>query len=238
MPMIDPQFQHVWSEGTLSSTATPSNTQMIGVQITGTQTSASGKGAWTQMIASTTHSTNFMFVSWDSSSSGGALTTDMSMDIGIGASGVENVLIPDLLVGWTGQNGNIMSPKQIGLPIYVPKNSRISVRTKTSVTNDLVNINIWCLQGSSGLQSPLFNRCDAYGVTAPAGTEITAGNAGAEGSWTNVGGTTTREYGGVLMILQGTNTSVMSTLGYFFELGVNSVTLLENYFGTTRKSVV
>lgn len=230
MPMIDPWFQNVSVQNNLA--ATPSTT-LWGTRITGTTTSATGKGTWQQMIASTTFASNALVIAWNGSNISGA-TSNTTMDVGIGGSGVENVLIPDLLVGWTSTLSQQAGPNQIYVPISVPINSRISARTRTSVANGIVDVALWAIGGSSGLPTPMFNRCDVYGLTSggPVGTNITSGDSGAEGSWTDVGTTTTRPYGGILMLVSGTNTSVMSNLAYHFEFGIASVTWAEIHVET------
>jgi len=231
MPFMSMGFQYARYENNLA--ATPSTAQW-GTRITGTTTSASGKGAWTQLIASTGFYANVITVSVNGTSQGGTPSSNMTMDIGIGASGVENVLIPDLLIGCAEVFANAPVGRTVILPINIPAASRLSARTRTSIANDNADVAIWLNEAPSGLASPVFNRCDVYGLTTggPSGTNITSGNSGAEGTWTNVGGTTTREYGGILMLAQGTNTSAMSALAYHFEVGIGGVTYLENFVAT------
>lgn len=98
-----------------------------------TNASAHTKGAWTQLIASTASNADVLILSVACA----VASTDTAalIDIGIGASGAESVVIPNLAVGGTDGNGFWF----IILPIKIPSGSRIAARSQ-SVRTGGVNI--------------------------------------------------------------------------------------------------
>lgn len=95
--------------------------------------SAHTKGAWTQLIASTALNADVLILSVACAAAN--TNTAALIDIGIGASGAESVVIPDLAVGGADGNGFWY----IILPIKIPSGSRIAARSQ-SVRTGGVNI--------------------------------------------------------------------------------------------------
>lgn len=91
--------------------------------------SANTKGPWAQLTAATTADIRYMIVQQTLAEfvSGGA----WAFDIGIGASGSEKILVPDLLGD---SQGGLQGPRPstYGFPCYVPAGTRLSIRYKTS----------------------------------------------------------------------------------------------------------
>lgn len=93
--------------------------------------SAHTKGAWTQMIASTAANADVLI--FQVACAVASTDTATLVDIGIGASGSEVVIIPNLAVGGADQNGLWF----VILPIKIPSGSRLAVRSQTVRTGGI-----------------------------------------------------------------------------------------------------
>ena len=187
------------------------------------------KGSWTQLIASTTYDAEWICVAFGPTNVA-ATQTDSLVDIGIGGSGAETVLIPNLLAGYVGQAVSALG-RHILLPIKIPKGSRISARAQSITTAKVVPVAVWVIGGARHPQFDPTSRCDAIGVTSSGnsrGTSVTAGNTGTEGSWTSINSPTARSYSALGFLAQGTLTT-HTNLYFHFEVGFNSTAIAE-YF--------
>lgn len=203
--------------------ATPSTTA------DGTLVTASGtihtKGAYAQLIASTTYDWHGFWLI-----TGGvaiaASATDMLLDIAIGAAASEQVILPDLLVGYTAATS--VGPRQWFIPIFIPRGSRIAARIQALIASDTTQVTVHGVSGNSGLPSPLFRGADAYGIVSATsrGTSHTPGNSGAESTDANIGVTTTKNYGAV-MIGVGQQTTAITAIAYHWELTIGGITRAE-----------
>ncbi len=100
---------------------------------------ANTDGSWVQITASTTNDICGVVLGLDPGNLSGAssLTGQMLMDIGIGGSGNEQVLIPNLMVEHAISNGAINStwPPYIGpIPVQIPSGTRIAARCQSTLT--------------------------------------------------------------------------------------------------------
>lgn len=192
------------------------------------------KGAWTQMFAATSFDVEWVVVGF-ANSFGAATQTDALVDIGVGGAGAEVVLIPDLLAGWAA-NSVGGGPRVFCAPLFIPRGTRVSARVQGLQASKTVNIPMWLFSGSRDVSQPTFSKVDAIGVSTAAsqGTSVTAGNSGAEGSWTSIGSTTARDYKALYVLAQGTLADTNTTaLTYHFEVGFSSTALAEFFFATS-----
>ena len=97
--------------------------------------SAHTKGAWTQMVASTAANADVLILNVLSAL--GNTNTAALIDVGIGASGAETVVIPNLAVGGADGNGFWY----ITLPVKIPAGSRLAARSQ-SVRTGGVNVGV------------------------------------------------------------------------------------------------
>lgn len=203
--------------------ATPS----LGGGTTITGGSANTKGAFSsgQLISSTTFDTHLITVMWANTQTA-ATATHQLMDIGIGASGSESVLISNLQTGYAFQNS-------LTMPLFIPKSSRLSARVQGAIASDTVDVTVFCYQAPSSLTWPLFTRCDSYGATTgdSGGLALTPGTSGAESAWTNIGSTTSQKYGAFFPMIQGNPAdTTLLNMGLHVEIGISSTTYGEWYF--------
>lgn len=211
------------------STATP-----------GTTVTASGtihtKGNYSELIASTTYDWyGFWMYTINTAVSGSA--TDLLLDIAIGAASSEQVIFPNWMAGWgpTIQAG----ARGVFVPIFIPRGTRIAARCQALIASDTVNVLIFGVSGNSGLPRPLFSNCDVYGIdtATSSGTSHTPGNSGAESTDANIGGTTSRPYGAV-MIGVASQSSTTTLIAYHWELTIGGSTKAEWYTCNTTSEAV
>jgi hypothetical protein len=99
-----------------------------------TNASAHTKGAWTQIVASTSGDCDLILVAVNVDASN--TITSSLIDIGIGASGSETVVIGDLAVS---SHGSVT----MGIPLKVPAGSRVAIRGQTVRTGG-ITVNSFC----------------------------------------------------------------------------------------------
>lgn len=91
---------------------------------------ANTKGAWTQLVATTSQSIDTIYVMvGQNADTTRTATATAALDIGIGASSSEFAMIPNLFMRWT----TTLDGPQINigpLPCYIPSGSRIAARAQ------------------------------------------------------------------------------------------------------------
>lgn len=134
------------------------------------------KGAWTQLIASTTSDISMLVVRI-SNVRASATNTACLVDIGIGAASSETVLVANIPAGGAASDGDEMLGLTVTIPIFVASGTRISARSQSV--------------GGSGFNSIVTVETHAVGDVASAPTSIatlganTTNSRGVEfgGSW-------------------------------------------------------
>lgn len=165
------------------------STSSEGVLLTASAT-PHAKGAWTQVIASTTFDAYGVWVMVSGTATASTATAAL-VDIGIGGAGAETVLIPDLDAGnataWGGTMGHAYF-----FPISVPSGSRISARMQALIASDTASVGVFLLGGTSVPGMWVGSRVTAYGVDAAnsRGTAITAGSTNVWGSTVQISSST------------------------------------------------
>jgi hypothetical protein len=193
-----------------------------GTQLSTDAGSASTKGAVAQLIASTGFDAYLVeVVIWGSGIS--ATNSRAMVDILIGAA-TEEVLIPDLLSGYTGETiAAGPGPNSYRFPLYVPAGSRLSAR----IAGERLGNNATCvgisLYGGDGY--PPWHPCQkvtTYGIgTRPAATAVAAGVSGANGNFVQIA-QTTKDHGYFLPGLQcGGGDTTLTVKSFNLGLGVS-----------------
>jgi hypothetical protein len=223
-------------------TATPS-ANGHGATLTGGASNV--KGSYADLVNPVPYDTfwaTFMF----SNTSVAATRTDLAVDIAIGPTGggSEQIILPDLLAGWTGlaASGNFGPPKVYSLPLYIPKGVALRARCAGLVASDTVNAAVHLHGGANNPPWGTFTMADALGITNTVGTSVTSGNSGAEGSWAPIVASTTRAYQALMFTAQGTLADTTATsAGYHFEVGIGAaaaeVTLAEYAFAMNSNEI-
>lgn len=128
------------------------------------------------------------------------------LDILAGAS-TEDVLIPDLLMGHCGTwlTSGAQGCKVWEFPLFIPAGTRLSAQVAGARVSTAMRVAIELI-GDCGV--PFFGWCgtrvDTYGIgTVPSGTAITPGTSGAQGSWTEMSSSVSRQYHALVPSFQG-----------------------------------
>lgn len=159
--------------GTIPSTSTTSS---AGTTITASATPHT-KGGWSQLIADTGARSLGILIALENTAVANTNTSSL-LDIGIGGSGSETVLIPDLASGYI-LNENVSNTfASYYFPIFIPANSRLTARCQALIASDTVNARIHLFQRPTGGSGWVGTRVTAYGVDATnsRGTVVSAGN--------------------------------------------------------------
>lgn len=166
----------------------------LGTSVT-TGAAAATKGTIVQLISSTDFDCYLMQIT--AADYGTSATASPGcLDIMIGGSGSEVVLIENLLMGACGGIGiQVRGPKHWLFPLYVPAGSRLSARVAGSRTSTSMKVAIYLWGGEGYPPFKVGTIVDTYGIgTVPNGTTITEGASGAEGNWAQITASTTRDH--------------------------------------------
>ncbi len=148
------------------------------------------------------------------------------LNIYIGASGQEQILIPNLLANGGTIAATACMPKVYRFPLRIPMGSRISAKSQALIVSDNVYV-IMNLIGGSQLDSWVGAGVEAIGVSvaASAGTAITPGTT-ADGTFTALG-TTVNELRYIYVMHGGPNAAdtTQNAGATSIELGVGSTLL-------------
>lgn len=193
--------------------------QTIGADTTtsnGTSISAGAtintKGSWTQLAAATTFNASSVMINWDLSSS-----TDMLLDIGIGAAASETVLIPNILLA-----GNASAVGCLMLPLSIPAGSRVAARLQSGAAFDTTTVICHLHAGCLLTPSPL-SRVDAYGTATAtsSGTTIDpGGTANTLGAWVQLSASTARPMRGLFFMTSLLGTAASSVSSWLIDIGI------------------
>src|SRR3569832_180041 len=143
------------------------------------------KGSWAQVTASLPFEVCGVVVQWR----GNACTSFRALiDVGIGAAGAEQVIIPNLAGGNVSSTEDVYN-QPIIFPVEIPAGTRVAVRGSSNFTL-AGQVSIGFI-GSAIDSLPVFNRITDYGTDAASssGTFITMPSSGT-GSWVQLAAST------------------------------------------------
>jgi hypothetical protein len=174
----------------------------MGALVTGA-TTAHTLGAKAELVASLTHDVFWVNITFAYTGTAATLT-DTLVNIYVGESGAEQVLIPNLLAGWSGNSAalGLEGMKSYQFPLYIPAGTRITAAAQSVQLAKAVRI-LYSFQG--GGQPPVWcgKAVEVIGITATSsrGVSVTPAS-GAEGTLTSIG-TTSKEWRYVFPAIQG-----------------------------------
>lgn len=178
--------------------------------------SANTKTGWTELISAANNVHGFNCLLVEPATGHGSVR--MALDIGIGASGSEQILIPDIF--WLFNN---YPTPVVPYPIHVPAGQAVSARMQGHTTPAQARILVAGLAGPFVAGSPC-HRCVTYGVTtsgATTGTVVDAGGtAHTKSSWTEITSATTAPAKYVLVWFSRQSTSAQSAGDWSFDIAV------------------
>lgn len=164
--------------------------------------SANTKGSWSQLIASTAQQSGALLIQIRKSAAG----VDYLVDIGIGGSGSEVVLIPNIRGDGTTSAHCRISP--IIWPVGVPAGTRISARCAASTLSSTCRVQVVPIAGGFAGGPPL-SRVTDYGTNAADSGSVSVDSGGTtahtKGAYSQITGSTTNP-AKALVIMLGQNT--------------------------------
>lgn len=166
------------------------------------------KGAWVELIASTTATTDWLSMLIVTQASG--TDTSSLLDIGIGASGSEQVLIENMAAGFMTINATFYSP--IMLPVRIASGTRIAARSQSTTASRNVPVSITTY--TSAVASP--TSVDTIGaVTASSrGTNLPNNN-----TYVQLTASTSQAFRAVLMVPTGGGSLSIASESSTYTLG-------------------
>ncbi len=169
------------------------NFQTDGTTLTADSTSHV-KGAWAEIDASVGFDVMYFSVGGDQNNLNNTDTGQL-LDIGVGSSGNEKVLIANIPCGYSA----VQATTHAGFPIFIPKGTRISGRIQATIASDVVEIVLYLFGGRSWL-GETFQTVDTMGAS------------------TSLSGGVDLEGGGIVEIVASTPNHYKA-LGMVFDLG-------------------
>lgn len=110
----------------------------VGSATTGTTvdpgSTANTKGSWTEIVSSTAHPIKAIAMGLSNDASNVGSAAEWLFDIGIGGSGSEVVIAPNIY-GQRNENENHNSLPLQFVPVNIPAGSRLAVRSQCNITN-------------------------------------------------------------------------------------------------------
>lgn len=221
-----PPIQAYGTGSDFHDAATVSNTPGVSVSLPAT---ANTKGSWAEALASTGGDVvEIALMSVGSSTSGSNSCT--LVDVAVGASGSETIIIADLPLGFTNVAGSGLPP-MVRLPASIPAGTRIAVRAASQRTSTTIRILLLVNYGQryGGLAFPA-SSFTTYGAQSASsnGVEVTpSATANTNGSWVEITSSTTRDHRGFLLLSQGWGGTTggaitMAVAGLVLELGAGA----------------
>lgn len=166
--------------GTQTSDSSGNNIQPSGT--------AHVKGAWEQLSQSTPFDAAGLLWAPSLVQTGARY----SVDLGVGASGSEKILIPDLFAHVN--NFSRGMPMRTFLPISIPAGSRLAARSQSSAGGNSIDANLILVSAAHLLAPFPASRIETYGFVAgsTAGTGVDpGGTVHTKGSWSELAAGTT-----------------------------------------------
>lgn len=168
------------------STATPyvTHDESGAVTVTAGATSHT-KGAWVEIIASTTTAATALIVDVNDIRVTSNNTATL-LDFAVGASGSEAAFVENIAVGGATERNN--GYYQFILPVTIPSGSRIAARSQALIASDTASVEITVASGGA-LENPPTS-LDTMGSS----TSVSRGTQTASGSWNEVVASTSQAY--------------------------------------------
>ena len=175
--------------------------------------SAHTKGAWIQIVASTSAATNLVEVMIDSIQTAGVNTSTL-VDIGVGASGSEVVVIENVAVG--GAQSYLGGGSDNGLcfavPVHIPSGSRVAARIQSVVTGGKTGAATVRLSATTN-PALTSSTCTTFGssTATSAGTAMSASS----GTYTELIAATAERYDALCFIPSNSGTDITQVVRVF-----------------------
>jgi hypothetical protein len=169
-------------------------------------------------------------------------TTDTSalLDIGVGGSGSEVVVVPDLAMGSRYGAANLIGPLPFyRVPIFIPAGSRIAIRCQGAQTSKAIAVSLTPLARMAGQRQPSTSvvTLNANSATS-AGTSLgTPGGNNTKTSWTQLVAATAEPFSALMVGFQLAADTVQGDTNTLVDIGFGAaaaeVVAIPNIFVNT-----
>ena len=199
-------------------------TQVGGSVTITANSSAHTKGAWTELIGSSTSNSSLLMLNVTQFFST-TVNTATLLDIAFGASGSEIIIAGNIAVGST-------NPQIFEIPLKIPSGTRISARIQSVVSG-----------GKTGVIVPILIDAGNYDIS-PTTVDVIGGDtassrgisfSGNSGTWVQAIASTSRAYKAVILVFSAHSNDIASLSNGLYSVGVGS-NGNELVFGTSRHS--
>jgi hypothetical protein len=198
------------------------------------------KSGWIQLVAAAPCGASGITIMINNPVAG---TITRIIDVGVGASGFELVVIPNILVS----SAIVDSPIVVYFPIRIPNGARVAMRMAASTASTTVTASVILHTTVWGTQVPNQRIVD-YGTVAASsrGTTVTANTttANTEGAWVVLSASTTEACRGLIIgVGNGLNSTRTVTTAWLIDVGIGAAAaeqvLIPNYVvrGAANKTV-
>ena len=202
---------------------TQTNLSSVGSITPGTSLTPSvgSKGGTVELIASTDFDVFAVKLGFNSYSLSAAARR-CAADLLLGAA-TEEIAIADILCGFTSALDTGRGKIYL-FPLYIPAGTRIAIQGQGDSATPAMHVSITLYGGHCVPWWQPFQKCDTYGGTVPDGVAVTEGAAGAEGSWTQIVASTTRDHKAVVPSFSSNNDTSVQAAAHSFDVGIGSAT--------------
>lgn len=171
------------------------------------------KGSWVEAVASTTTEYDGIDVICVAATGANGVDTSTLIDVGVGSSGNEVVVVANLPFGYR----NITGP--IRLPVRIPAGSRIALRSQSAVTSKAIALR---LVGLSTSADPSPSALVTYGANTATsrGVSLSTALANTKAAWTQITASTAVDLQAVILGVQGDGDTGISQAGSLVDIGV------------------
>lgn len=200
-------------------TAFPEQVQVSGTETVTANASAHTKGAWAQLISSTTAQTDWLLIAPNVSAANG-VDTSFLLDIGTGGSGSEVVRIANIAAGY--RQGNTSVGRQCApflFPLRVPASTRIAARAQSAVGGLSGTVQIATMTGAARSAMPTTLDTIGADTAASRGTNLPTSN-----TYVQLVASTSQSYQALVVMQAGTGSSFTATETSTFTIATGAST--------------
>jgi hypothetical protein len=189
MALLIPRLGQSWNE---VSGLTAANAE-FGTSVAANASAHTKTATPVQLLASSTYDAFGIIIGVGNVGTAATTNTRTLVDIMVGGSGSEAVLIPNLMAGQVGASASASSqPQYYYFPLYIPAGTRLSARSQSVTGSDTVNVTTFLIQN----QIPgkwYGHRVTDYGTSTAtsSGTSHTPAAAGSYATTTQLTASTT-----------------------------------------------
>jgi hypothetical protein len=210
----------------------PFNTVNISSAVTVTADSiAHTKGAWAQIVSSTSANASLLYIRVSRVGNGGTNTATL-LDIGAGPSGSETAIAENIAIGSVGNSGDGNQFVMFSLPCKLASGTRISARIQSVVTGGkTATVTVFVLDAGNYDATPASVGVIGTSTANSQGTSF----SGASGTWVEGIASTASAYRAVGLVLSAHSGAIANVIDATFEVGVGA-SGSEVSFGQLRHS--